>query len=45
MSLCPGLKGKTVLDLGCGFGDNCKQFSKMGAKIVIGIDISEKMLK
>lgn len=45
MSLCPDLKGKAVLDLGCGYGDNCRQFSEMDAKIVIGIDISGKMLE
>ncbi len=44
MSLCPDLKGKTVLDLGCGYGENCRLFSEMGAKKVVGIDISEKML-
>lgn len=40
----PSLQGKKVLDLGCGFGENCKTFSQMGAKYVLGIDISEKML-
>ena len=40
----PSLKGKSVLDLGCGYGENCKMFSQMGAKYVLGIDISEKML-
>lgn len=40
----PSLKGKSVLDLGCGYGENCKVFSEMGAKYVLGIDISEKML-
>ena len=38
------VKDKCVLDLGCGFGDNCAQFARMGAKRVVGIDISEKML-
>lgn len=42
--LLPDLKGKTVLDLGCGFGANCVDFIKRGAVEVIGIDISEKML-
>lgn len=43
-SLCPDLSGKTVLDLGCGYGENCREFSKLGALKVVGIDISEKML-
>ena len=36
--------GKFVLDLGCGYGCNCTDFIKRGAKCVIGVDISEKML-
>lgn len=44
-SLLPDLNGMTVLDLGCGFGENCLYFIEQGAKKVIGIDISEKMLK
>lgn len=43
-SLMPDLKDKTVLDLGCGFGGHCFHFIREGAKKVIGIDISEKML-
>ncbi len=43
-SMMPDLKGKKVLDLGCGFGEHCKQFIGCGAKKVVGIDISEKML-
>ncbi len=43
-SLCPDLTEKSVLDLGCGYGENCTEFSKMGAKKVVGIDISKKML-
>ena len=42
--LLPDLNGKTVLDLGCGYGHNCIDFVKNGAERVIGIDISEKML-
>lgn len=43
-SLLPGLKGKRVLDLGCGFGWHCRYAVEKGAKAVIGIDISERML-
>ncbi len=42
--LLPDLSGKSVLDLGCGYGHNCVDFVKRGAKSVVGIDISEKML-
>lgn len=43
-SMMPDLSGKRVLDLGCGFGEHCKQFVELGAEAVVGIDISEKML-
>ena len=43
-SLLPALKGKSILDLGCGFGENCDVFFRMGAGNVIGVDLSEKML-
>ena len=42
--LLPDLQGKTVLDLGCGCGWNCKDFISRGAAHVVGIDISENML-
>ncbi len=44
-SMMPDLKEKRVLDLGCGFGEHCKQFVECGAEKVVGIDISEKMLE
>jgi len=43
-SLCPDFAGKNVLDLGCGFGENCRKYSELGAKSVVGLDISKKML-
>ena len=42
--LMPDLNGKSVLDLGCGYGHNCIDFVNRGAARVVGIDISEKML-
>ena len=44
-SLCPSFEGKSVLDLGCGFGENCLKIAKSGAANIAGIDISEKMLR
>lgn len=44
-SLLPPLDGKTVLDMGCGYGGHCKKFIGAGAEKVVGIDISEKMLE
>ena len=43
-SLSPDLTGKAVLDLGCGYGENCAEFKSLGAARVLGVDISEKML-
>lgn len=43
-SLTPELVGKAVLDLGCGYGENCAEFKRLGASKVTGVDISEKML-
>lgn len=44
-SLLPDLKGKRVLDLGCGYGEHCVSYIEKGAEKVVGIDISEKMLE
>ena len=43
-SLLPPLEGKTILDLGCGYGEHCMEYVRRGAARVVGIDISEKML-
>ena len=43
--LSPCLKNKSVLDLGCGFGENCFKFQKRGARKVVGLDVSEKMME
>lgn len=41
----PDINNKTVLDLGCGYGHNCLDFVNRGAKKVVGVDISQKMLE
>lgn len=40
----PNLDGKRVLDLGCGYGNNCIKSVEKGASYVLGIDISKKMI-
>lgn len=42
--LIPPLKGKTVLDLGCGYGWHCVYAVQQGADKVTGLDCSKKML-
>ena len=42
--LLPDLKGKRILDIGCGMGQHAKLYADGGAESVLGIDISEKML-
>ncbi len=43
-NMLPNFQGKRVLDLGCGFGWHCRYAIENGAKSVIGVDISQKML-
>lgn len=43
--MLPDLKDKSVLDLGCGYGWHCRYAEEQGAKYVLGMDISEKMLE
>lgn len=43
-SMLPDVRGKDILDIGCGMGQHAKQYADMGARSVLGIDISEKML-
>jgi SAM-dependent methyltransferase len=42
--LLPDLNGRRVLDLGCGFGWFCRWAREHGARSVVGVDLSEKML-
>ncbi|KRE03606.1 SAM-dependent methyltransferase [Bosea sp. Root381] len=43
-AMLPGLAGKRVLDLGCGFGWFCRWAAGQGAAEVLGVDVSENML-
>src|SRR5437660_247885 len=43
-AMLPELRGRGVLDLGCGFGWFCRWARQQGAAQVTGIDVSEKML-
>ncbi len=40
----PNLKGKKVLDLGCGSGNNCAKAVELGATYVLGTDVSKNMI-
>lgn len=42
--LLPDFDGRDVLDLGCGYGWHCAYAAEHGARSVLGIDLSEKML-
>ena len=44
-AMLPGLNGKRVLDLGCGFGWFCRFARENGAQAIEGIDVSENMLR
>ncbi|MGL4697525.1 class I SAM-dependent methyltransferase [Enterococcus larvae] len=43
--MLPDFSGKSVLDLGCGYGWHCIYAAEQGAASVIGVDLSEKMLE
>ncbi len=43
-ALLPNLRGKKVLDLGCGFGWHCRYARAQQAQSVVGVDLSEKMI-
>ncbi|MGE5328339.1 MAG: class I SAM-dependent methyltransferase [Deltaproteobacteria bacterium] len=45
LAMLPDVKNKRILDLGCGFGDYSRFLYDMGAKEVVGIDSSEKMIE
>ena len=43
--LFPPLRGKSVLDLGCGYGWHSKYAAEQGAAHVLGLDLSKKMIE
>ncbi len=45
LSLIDDIRGKEILDIGCGFGKTDRTFIELGARRVRGMDISEKMIE
>jgi SAM-dependent methyltransferase len=43
-ALVPDLRGRNLVDLGCGFGWVCRWAREQGAERVLGVDVSENML-
>ena len=43
-AMLPPLRGRRVVDLGCGFGWFCRWARQAGAASVLGLDLSESML-
>lgn len=44
-AIMPDVKNKKLLDLGCGYGENDKYYKELGAKSVLGVDISTHMIE
>lgn len=44
-SKLPDLRGKSVLCIGCGSGEECDYIKKLGADRVVGIDISKGLIE
>lgn len=44
LAALPDVRGMAIADMGCGTGRYALQMSRMGAEIVIGVDISGEML-
>ena len=42
--MLPDLKGKKILDLGCGEGEMSRFFLEQGAQSVVGVDVSQNMI-
>ncbi|WP_040975437.1 class I SAM-dependent methyltransferase [Necropsobacter massiliensis] len=45
LALLPDLNGKKVLDMGCGTGEHLCLYLQRGAAFVVGMDLSQTMLK
>ena len=45
LDLIGNIVNKSILDIGCGFGSFAKELSILGAKFVMGIDISERLIE
>lgn len=45
MPLFPPLQGKSLLDLGCGYGWHCRFAAEQGAAQILGLDLSGKMIE
>jgi len=43
-SMLPALSGRSILDLGCGFGDFARYARQAGAASVVAVDVSARML-
>jgi SAM-dependent methyltransferase len=43
-AMLPDFQDKRVLDLGCGYGWHCIYAAEKGAKQIVGVDLSQKML-
>jgi len=44
-SKLPSLKGKSVICIGCGTGEECEHLKSLGADKVVGIDISKGLIE
>lgn len=45
LQMLGNLTGKSILDLACGEGIYTRQFKQQGAAVVVGVDISQKMIE
>lgn len=44
-AMLPNMHGVRVVDLGCGYGWFCRWAAEQGARSVLGLDVSQKMLE
>lgn len=44
-AMLPDLTDRSFLDLGCGFGWHCRYAAEQGAAHIVGVDLSENMLR